>query len=62
MKTIRRVLLVLVLLIIVIGVFIYMHLDSILKSTVETQATDSLNLTTTLDSAPPRPLWRRGSL
>jgi AsmA family len=51
MKTIRRILLVLVLIIIVVGIVIYTHLDGIIKSVVQTQATDSLNLTTTLDSA-----------
>ena len=51
MKTLRRTLLVVVLLLVVAGVVVYLYLDSILKSTVETQATDSLNLTTTLDSA-----------
>ena len=51
MKTIRRILLVIVLLVIIVGIFVYLHLDSLVKSTVETQATDSLNLTTTLDSA-----------
>jgi len=51
MKTIRRIVLALVLLI-VVGVFVlYKSLDHILRSSVETEATKSLNLQTTLGSA-----------
>jgi len=51
MKIIRRVVLAIVLLV-VVGVFVlYKSLDHILKSAVETQATKSLNLQTTLGSA-----------
>jgi len=51
MKTIRRIVLALVLLV-VVGVFIlYKSLDHILKTSVETEATKSLNLQTTLGAA-----------
>src|SRR5438445_5832589 len=51
MKTLRRILLALVVLVVVAGVIIYFYLDRIVKVTVERQSTNSLNLTTTLDSA-----------
>jgi hypothetical protein len=51
MKLIRRILLVVVLLLVIAGVVVYFYLDSIVKHAVERQSTNSLNLTTTLDSA-----------
>jgi hypothetical protein len=51
MKIVFRIVLVLILLLIIAGVVVYTHLDSIIKSEVQTQATNSLNLNTTLDSA-----------
>ena len=51
MKTVRRVVLVLVLLLVIGGVIFFVSLDRILRSTVETQATQSLNLKTTLGKA-----------
>ena len=51
MKMIRRIIILVVLLLIVGGVVIYMSLDRIIKSTVQTEATKSLNLNTTLDAA-----------
>jgi uncharacterized protein involved in outer membrane biogenesis len=51
MKTFRRIVLVLVLLVVIAGVAVYYHLDSIIRSTVETQSSASLNLTTSLKSA-----------
>jgi hypothetical protein len=51
MKKLRRIVLVLLLLVIVAGVVVYMYLDRIIKSEVQTQASSSLNLATTLDSA-----------
>ena len=51
MKKIRRILLVLVLLLVAVGAYVYFYLDNLVKSTVETQATNSLNLPTTLGSA-----------
>ena len=51
MKTIRRVLLVLVLLVVVGLLVVYFSLNRIVQHTVESQATTSLNLNTTLNSA-----------
>lgn len=51
MKLFRRILLGVVLLLIVVGAGIYFYLDRIVKTTIETQATTSLNLQTTLNSA-----------
>jgi hypothetical protein len=51
MKIIRRIVILVVLLLIVGGIVIYMSLDRIIKTTVQTEATSSLNLNTTLDSA-----------
>lgn len=51
MKLIRRIVLAVVLLVILIGLIIYFSLDHIIKTTVQSQATSSLNLTTTLGSA-----------
>src|SRR3982750_240160 len=51
MKTLRRVLLVVVVLLVVAGVAVYLYLDRIVKVAVERQSTNSLNLTTPLDSA-----------
>src|SRR3954452_6510162 len=51
MKTLRRILLVVVLLVVVAGVAVYFYLDRIVKTAVERQSTNSLNLTTTLGSA-----------
>src|SRR2546423_4843683 len=51
MKLARRIALVVVLLLIVAGVIVYFYLDTIVKHAVERQSTNSLNLTTTLDSA-----------
>jgi hypothetical protein len=51
MKIIRRIILLVVLLLVVGGVILYLSIDRIIKSTVQTQATSSLNLNTTLDSA-----------
>lgn len=42
---------VLVVLVIGAGTYLYFHLNSIVRKTIETQATSSLNLTTTLQSA-----------
>lgn len=51
MKLIRRIALAVVLLIILGVVILYLSLDHIIKSTVQSQASSSLNLTTTLGSA-----------
>lgn len=51
MKIVRRILLAGALLLIVIGVGVYLSIDRILKQTVESQASSSLNLTTTLGGA-----------
>ena len=51
MKIVFRIVLVLILLLIIAGVVVFTHLDGIIKSEVQTQATNSLNLNTTLDSA-----------
>jgi archaellum component FlaC len=51
MKKLLYALLALIVLVIVVAIIIFVRLDYIIKRTVETQATDSLNLTTTLDSA-----------
>jgi AsmA family len=51
MKLFRRILLVVVLLLVIAGVAVYFYLDTIVKHAVERQSTNSLNLTTTLDSA-----------
>jgi hypothetical protein len=51
MKLFRRILLVVVLLLVIAGVVVYFYLDTIVKHAVERQSTNSLNLTTTLDSA-----------
>ena len=51
MKKLRRILLVLVLLVAVAVTIVFVKIDHILKSTIETQSTNSLKLTTTLDSA-----------
>lgn len=51
MKWVRRLILAVVVLVIVAIAIVYFSLDRIIKSTVQTQATDSLNLKTTLDSA-----------
>lgn len=51
MKLIRRIILAVVVLIILAGVVVYFSLDHIIKNTVQSQATSSLNLNTTLGSA-----------
>lgn len=51
MKKILYGVLTLVVLLIVAVIVVFVYLDRIIKTTVETQATDSLNLATTLDSA-----------
>ena len=51
MKIFKRVLLGVVLLIVVAALVVYFNLNRIVKNQVQAQATDSLNLTTTLDSA-----------
>ncbi len=51
MKIFRRLLLAGVLLLIAIGTGVYFYLDRIVKTTIETQATSSLSLQTTLNSA-----------
>ncbi len=51
MKTFRRILLALVVLLVIAGAVVYFYLDRIVKVAVERQSTNSLNLTTTLDSA-----------
>jgi len=51
LKIVKWVVLVVVLLVIIGGVIVYLSLDSIIKSEVQTQATNSLNLKTTLGSA-----------
>lgn len=51
MKWIRRAIYAVVLLVVLVGVIVYLKIDGIIKSTVQTQATDSLNLQTTLGSA-----------
>jgi hypothetical protein len=51
MKLFRRILLAVVLLIVIAVVVVYMRLDGIVKNEVETQASSSLNLKTTLDNA-----------
>lgn len=51
MKIFRRIIYAVILLIIIAGVIVYFSLDHIIKTVVENQATDSLNLPTTLDSA-----------
>src|SRR6184192_21197 len=51
MKLFRRILLVVVLLLVIAGTVVYFYLDRIVKVAVERQSTNSLNLTTTLDSA-----------
>jgi hypothetical protein len=51
MKLLRRTILVVVLLLIIAGAIVYFRLDGIVKRTVESEATHSLNLNTTLNSA-----------
>lgn len=51
MKKLLYGVLTLIVLLIVAVIVVFVHLDGIIKTTVETQATDSLNLATTLDSA-----------
>jgi hypothetical protein len=51
MKLIRRIIILVVLLFIVGGFILYASIDRIIKTTVQTEATSSLNLNTTLDSA-----------
>jgi hypothetical protein len=51
MKTLRRVLLVVVLLVALAVFGVFMYLDRIVRSTIEKQASSSLNLPTTLDGA-----------
>jgi hypothetical protein len=51
MKLIRRIVLAVILLVILAGVIIYFSLDRIIKNTVQSQASSSLNLSTTLGSA-----------
>ena len=51
MKIFRRLLLAGVLVLIAIGAGVYFYLDRIVKTTIETQATSSLSLQTTLNSA-----------
>lgn len=51
MKIFRRIILAVVLLVIVAIVIVYLNLNRIVKRTVESQATTSLNLQTTLNSA-----------
>ena len=51
MKTFRRILFVVVILVMLAGAGIFFYLDRIVKSTIETQGTNSLNLQTTLSSA-----------
>lgn len=50
-KLVRRVLLAIVLLLVIAGVVVYFSLDHIVKTKVESQASSSLNLATTLNSA-----------
>jgi hypothetical protein len=51
MKLIRRIIFAVVLLVVLAGVVVYFSLDRIIKNTVQSQATSSLNLNTTLGSA-----------
>src|ERR1044072_1378425 len=51
MKIVKWTALVLVVIVIVVGVIVYMNLNRIVKRTIETQGTASLNVQTTLDSA-----------
>lgn len=51
MKTVRRLLLLVVLLIVVVVLVVYFNLNRIIRRTVETQATQQLNLATTLGGA-----------
>lgn len=51
MKWVRRIILGVILLVIIAVVALYFSLDSIIKNTVQSQATTSLNLNTTLNSA-----------
>jgi uncharacterized protein involved in outer membrane biogenesis len=51
MKIFRRILLVLLLLVVIGAAWLYFHLDSLVKNTVETQSKASLKLDTTLSSA-----------
>src|SRR5438874_10498963 len=51
MKIVKWVLLAIVVLVIAGGAIVLLSIDGIIKRTVETQATDSLNLKTTLSSA-----------
>jgi hypothetical protein len=50
MKWIRRIVLAVVLLIVIVCVVVYLNIGHILKTAVQTQASSSLNLQTTLDS------------
>jgi hypothetical protein len=50
-KWIRRIILAVVLLVILAGVIIYLNLDRVIRNTVQSQATSSTNLQTTLNSA-----------
>jgi uncharacterized protein involved in outer membrane biogenesis len=50
-KLVKRIILGLLLVLIIAGLAVYFNLNRIVKRTVETQASSSLNLTTTLDSA-----------
>lgn len=51
MKLVRRLILAVVLLLVIAGAVVYFSLDRIVKNTVQAQATSSLNLQTTLNSA-----------
>ena len=50
-RLIRRIVLGLLLLVIIAGVIVYFNLNRIVRRTIEVQATDSLNLNTSLNSA-----------
>ena len=51
MNTLKRIVLGLLLLVIIAGIVVYFNLNRIIRSTIETQSTNSLNLQTTLASA-----------
>lgn len=51
MKWVRRIILAVVVLVVLVGIIVYLNLDRVIKNTVQSQATSSTNLQTTLNSA-----------
>jgi hypothetical protein len=51
MKWVRRIIVAVVVLVILVGIIVYLNIDRVIKNTVQSQATSSTNLQTTLNSA-----------